>query len=816
MNETECEDLIKSVKWTEPSNLISLAILEFINVLVIGGNLLVIAAVFCSNKLRSVTNFFIVNLAVADLLVGLAVLPFSATWEVFKVWIFGDVWCRIWLAVDVWMCTASILNLCAISLDRYVAVTRPVTYPSIMSTKKAKSLIAGIWVLSFVICFPPLVGWKDQKPMAEPTYTRGNYTLYYATTSTTAATAEPSTASITVASSSASASSTTRPSSQYSNKKLLRRKNRHKPMSTAEPYLPPVNARSPSSLHPTQSSISSSLYNSFNPYDPYHAHLDVRKIARYVNKRKVNAAASAAANIDVDEANPNALDFLYDDDNDDDEVASQTRYSSPSSDSPEYGRFDASGDDGSTNFYKDYETYRERLNEERITSSGGGSSSSTITPSTTNSMRMATTNTYDYSMESFSSSPSSPAPPLRPQSSASQTPPPCPWKCELTNDRGYVLYSALGSFYIPMFVMLFFYWRIYRAAVRTTRAINQGFKTTKGCPQESRTTNRVDESQLVLRIHRGRPCSTPQRTPLSVHSMSSTLSVNSNNEEMFPLHHQGTNTSTVTAMTIPKRATSMKVPRQRHEKISIKVSFPSSENMLDSNTSINSTPPTYASIVSTTVGAATNNSPLTNGRRSSFKSSLVDIGETTFNVDTAAEAAAGGSSQTAGGQSSPASHARPLESHPNRFNFTGKKSDNSKKHRGKRSVKFQVKRFKVETKAAKTLAIIVGGFIFCWLPFFTMYLIRAFCDHCIQPTVFSVLFWLGYCNSAINPLIYALFSHEFRIAFKRIVCRCVCTRSGFRASENFQMIAARALMAPATFHKTISGCSDDGDGPDFS
>lgn len=56
----------------------------------------------------------------------------------------------------------------------------------------------------------------------------------------------------------------------------------------------------------------------------------------------------------------------------------------------------------------------------------------------------------------------------------------CPYKCELTNDRGYVVYSALGSFYIPMLVMLFFYWRIYKAAVRTTRAIKQGFKTTKG------------------------------------------------------------------------------------------------------------------------------------------------------------------------------------------------------------------------------------------------------------------------------------------------------------------------------------------------
>lgn len=80
-----------------------------------------------------------------------------------QIWIFGDVWCSVWLAVDVWMCTASILNLCAISLDRYVAVTRPVSYPSIMSRKRAKALIAGLWVLSFVICFPPLVGWKDKK-----------------------------------------------------------------------------------------------------------------------------------------------------------------------------------------------------------------------------------------------------------------------------------------------------------------------------------------------------------------------------------------------------------------------------------------------------------------------------------------------------------------------------------------------------------------------------------------------------------------------------------------------------------------------------
>lgn len=72
------------------------------------------------------------------------------------------------------------------------------------------------------------------------------------------------------------------------------------------------------------------------------------------------------------------------------------------------------------------------------------------------------------------------------------------------------------------------------------------------------------------------------------------------------------------------------------------------------------------------------------------------------------------------------------------------------------------------------VGIIVGGFIVCWLPFFTMYVIRAFCPTCIPSLLFSVLFWLGYCNSALNPCIYALFSRDFRFAFKRILCRCIC------------------------------------------
>lgn len=67
-------------------------------------------------------------------------------------------------------------------------------------------------------------------------------------------------------------------------------------------------------------------------------------------------------------------------------------------------------------------------------------------------------------------------------------------------------------------------------------------------------------------------------------------------------------------------------------------------------------------------------------------------------------------------------------------------------------------------------------FIFCWLPFFTLYLIRPFCDDCVNQILFSVLFWLGYCNSAVNPFIYAMFSKDFRFAFKRVIYRVFCSK----------------------------------------
>lgn len=78
---------------------------------------------------------------------------------------------------------------------------------------------------------------------------------------------------------------------------------------------------------------------------------------------------------------------------------------------------------------------------------------------------------------------------------------------------------------------------------------------------------------------------------------------------------------------------------------------------------------------------------------------------------------------------------------------------------------------KRERKAAKTLAIITGAFVICWLPFFIMALVMALCNDCdISDTMVSFFLWLGYFNSTLNPVIYTIFSPEFRQAFKRILC----------------------------------------------
>nr|XP_033783419.1 D(1A) dopamine receptor [Geotrypetes seraphini] len=128
------------------------------------GNTLVCAAVIRFRHLRSkVTNFFVISLAVSDLLVAVLVMPWKAVAEIAGFWPFGS-FCNIWVAFDIMCSTASILNLCVISVDRYWAISSPFRYERKMTPKVAFVMVSVAWTLSVLISFIPVqLNWHKAK-----------------------------------------------------------------------------------------------------------------------------------------------------------------------------------------------------------------------------------------------------------------------------------------------------------------------------------------------------------------------------------------------------------------------------------------------------------------------------------------------------------------------------------------------------------------------------------------------------------------------------------------------------------------------------
>ncbi|CAM9765849.1 unnamed protein product [Lampetra planeri] len=130
--------------------------------LIVFGNVLVCIAVSREKSLQTTTNYLIVSLAVADLLVATLVMPWVVYLEVVGEWRFSRVHCDIFVTLDVMMCTASILNLCAISIDRYTAVAMPVLYNTrYRSRRRVGVMISVVWVLSFAVSCPLLFGLNN-------------------------------------------------------------------------------------------------------------------------------------------------------------------------------------------------------------------------------------------------------------------------------------------------------------------------------------------------------------------------------------------------------------------------------------------------------------------------------------------------------------------------------------------------------------------------------------------------------------------------------------------------------------------------------
>ncbi|PSN51957.1 Octopamine receptor beta-2R [Blattella germanica] len=152
---------ISDKEWT---NVLSLILkgsaMGFIIIAAIFGNLLVIVSVMRHRKLRIITNYFVVSLAFADMLVAMVAMTFNASVQLTGRWVFGYFMCDVWNSLDVYFSTASILHLMCISVDRYYAIVKPLKYPINMTKRVVAFMLVNTWVFPAIIAFVPIfLGW---------------------------------------------------------------------------------------------------------------------------------------------------------------------------------------------------------------------------------------------------------------------------------------------------------------------------------------------------------------------------------------------------------------------------------------------------------------------------------------------------------------------------------------------------------------------------------------------------------------------------------------------------------------------------------
>nr|AIZ66402.1 5-HT7 receptor [Bombyx mori] len=172
---------IKHSKYSAPVSIFLSLLFLVVIVGTIVGNILVCVAVRLVRKLRRPSNYLIVSLAVSDLCVAIIVMPVATVYDIMGSWPFGPVICDFWVSSDVLSCTASILNLCMISVDRYYAITKPLEYGVKRTPRRMLFCVFIVWISAAFISLPPVLILGNEKTETSCSVSQNQYYQVYAT-----------------------------------------------------------------------------------------------------------------------------------------------------------------------------------------------------------------------------------------------------------------------------------------------------------------------------------------------------------------------------------------------------------------------------------------------------------------------------------------------------------------------------------------------------------------------------------------------------------------------------------------------------------
>lgn len=149
-----------------------------IGTLGITGNALVMFAFYSNKKLRNLPNYFIMNLAVSDFLMAFTQSPIFFINCLYKEWVFGVIGCKMYAFCGALFGIASMINLLAISIDRYLVITKPLQTMHWSSKRRTTIAIIMVWLYSLAWSLAPLLGWSSYIPEGLMTSCTWDYVTY--------------------------------------------------------------------------------------------------------------------------------------------------------------------------------------------------------------------------------------------------------------------------------------------------------------------------------------------------------------------------------------------------------------------------------------------------------------------------------------------------------------------------------------------------------------------------------------------------------------------------------------------------------------